>query len=71
MFFRYTATKRKTYLNRSFQYSGIIIFFIMGAAIGTVFTKVFEVKAVLFACIGLIIIFILLFKKAKAAKPNG
>ncbi len=71
MFFRYTATKRKTYLNRSFQYSGIIIFFIMGAAIGTVFTKVFEVKAVLFACIGLIIIFILLFKTAKAAKPNG
>lgn len=71
MLFRYTATKKRIYLSRSFQYAGIIIFFIIGAAIGTAVTNIFEIKAVLFACAGLIITFILLFEKSKEAKKNG
>lgn len=71
LFFRYTATKKRIYLSRSFQYAGIIIFFIIGAAIGTAVTNIFEIKAVLFACAGLIITFILLFEKSKEAKKNG
>lgn len=61
LLFSFFATKSGEHLKRSFQYFGIILFFIIGAAIGAVATRAFDIKAVLFAAFGLLIVFFILF----------
>lgn len=61
LLFSFFATKNREHLKRSLQYFGIILFFITGAAIGAVATSAFDVKAVLFAAFGLLIVFFILF----------
>lgn len=59
--YKYKQTKNKQLLRNSIQYYGIICFFILGAIIGSLLTKIFFTKAVLFSLIGLITVFILMF----------
>ncbi|RGD75816.1 YoaK family protein [Anaerofustis stercorihominis] len=59
--YNYKQTKDKRILKNSLQYYGIILFFIVGALIGSILTHIYFVKAVLFALIGLIAVFILMF----------
>lgn len=59
--YNYKQTKDKRILKNSLQYYGIILFFIVGALIGSLLTHIYFVKAVLFALIGLIAVFILMF----------
>ncbi|MDE6751728.1 MAG: DUF1275 domain-containing protein [Eubacterium sp.] len=61
LLFSFFTSKNKESLNRSLQYFGIILFFIIGAAIGAATTSVLGIKAVLFAAFGLLIVFFLLF----------
>lgn len=59
--YNYKQTKDKQILKNSLQYYGIILFFIIGALIGSLLTHLFTVKAVLFSLIGLVSVFILMF----------
>lgn len=59
--YNYKQTKDKQILKNSLQYYGIILFFIIGALIGSLLTHLFFVKAVLFSLIGLVSVFILMF----------
>ena len=61
--YKYKKTKDKSMLNRTLQYYGIILFFILGAAIGALVTKLFNEKSVLFCCIILLVAFAIMFKE--------
>ena len=67
--YQYRLTKNKTSLQNSLQYYGIILFFIVGAIMGAVVSNIFEARSVLFACIGLVVVFLIMFKKG--ASPNS
>lgn len=69
LLFSFMKTKSKESLHRSVQYFGIILFFIIGAAIGAVLTNIFSTRAVLFAVFGLFTVFLILFS-SKGAKVN-
>lgn len=58
--FLFIRSKDKYALMISLQYYGIIAFFIMGACIGTVLTKIWEEKAVLFSCLGLMFVWLII-----------
>ncbi len=62
-FFNFISTKNKDDLTQTFNYLGIIAFFILGGAIGALITNSLSIKAVLIANIGLIITFIIMFIK--------
>lgn len=59
-FIRSKSPKEK---QRSFHHLIIIVFFIIGAVIGTVVTKYFSIHAVIFCDILLLAVFLLMFKK--------
>lgn len=59
--YKYTNSKDKSQLQSSLQYFGIILFFIIGATIGTVLSNVIGVQTILFSCLGLGVVFILMF----------
>lgn len=61
----YRQNKDKQALRSSLEYYGIILFFILGAGIGSVTARIFFERATLFACLGLGIVFLLLFYKKK------
>lgn len=56
-FYAYWMLGDKKKLFNSFQYLGIIFFFILGAAAGTLATIRWSIKAVLFCCLGLAVVF--------------
>ena len=59
--FLYNTTRDKTARNKSLQYYGIIIFFILGAVLGTMITRVFLERSVLIVCLLLLVVFVILF----------
>lgn len=61
--YHYNKTKEKKILHKSIQYYGIILFFILGAIIGTITTNMFNEKAVLFCCVILSVVFGIMFKE--------
>lgn len=61
--YNFKQTKDKNILKNSVQYYGIICFFIIGAIIGSILTDIFMTKSVLFTLIGLLIVFMLMFKE--------
>lgn len=60
--FNGVRNKNKNAVWKSLQYYGIILFFIVGAIIGTILTKQFDIKSVLFAAAVLLIPFVMMFK---------
>lgn len=71
LLFSFFTSKSKESLNLSLQYFGIILFFIIGAAIGAATTSVLGIKAVLFAAFGLLIVFFLLFITKEAENKTA
>lgn len=63
--FEYFRTKDINQLDASKYYYGIILFFVIGAAVGAVFTAVTEVKAVYVAAVGLLAVALMLFRKSE------
>lgn len=61
--FQYIQTKNKDQLYICLKYSFIILFFIIGACLGTIMTNLWTTYALLFVSIILFIVFLLLFKK--------
>ncbi len=66
----YKLTKDKKSLQDSIQYYGIILFFIVGAIIGSFVTDIFAVKSVLFGSAGLVLVFFMLFKKRSSSEST-
>lgn len=48
---RYKQTKEKALLSRGMQYYGMIVFFIIGAALGVWFTNRLDIYAIIVCCI--------------------
>lgn len=67
-FFRYSSLKNKEELKVTLQYLIVILFFILGAIIGCYLTNVYEVKSVLFSCLGLAVVLLLMIKKPEKSK---
>ncbi|QAT44172.1 DUF1275 domain-containing protein [Aminipila luticellarii] len=62
-FYLSRSLKSREELMISLQYILIICFFIAGAIIGCYLTNIFEMKSVVFSCIGLAVAFLLMIKK--------
>lgn len=60
--FEYLKTKEKAKLKGALNYYGIIFVFIVGAILGTIFTEAFGIGAVYVACIGLVVVLLLMLK---------
>ena len=63
--FTYVRTRDTKELKASFHYSGIILFFIIGAAVGAVVTDMILVKAVYVAAVGLMVVLLMMFQKSE------
>ena len=61
--YRFIEFKDKSALNKSIIYFGIILFFILGAIIGSVTSNIYGVSSALFCCLLLLIVFFLMFKE--------
>lgn len=61
LLYRYTLTRDRRERTKSFQYFGIILFFIFGAVLGAWLTKLLAERAVLFCCGALAVGFGLMF----------
>ncbi len=59
--FYYNINKDKKARDKSLRYYGIIFFFVVGAVIGTALTRVYLERSVLFACLLLLMVFIIMF----------
>lgn len=59
--FQYNVTKDKRAIQKSLQYYGIILFFIVGAIVGTVITRMFMEKSALVACVLLLAVIVIMF----------
>ena len=59
--YRHLQTKDPLVKKRSLRYYGIILFFILGAVLGTLITRVFGEKSVLFCCLLLFFVFLIMF----------
>lgn len=61
--YRFIENKDKNYLKKSLHYFGIIVFFVIGAVLGTLITNKVGIKAVLVCTVALLVVFILMFKE--------
>lgn len=59
--FRYNVSRDKKAIRKSFQYYGIILFFILGAVVGTFITRIFLEKSALVVCVLLLVVFVIMF----------
>ena len=62
--------KEKTFLQKSIQYFGIDILFVLGAVAGTFATKMFQTRATIFCCI-LLFVVVLLMKRNDTTDSIG
>ena len=60
---QFFINKEKTFLQKSVQYFGIDILFVLGAVAGTFATKMFQTRATIFCCI-LLFVVVLLMKRS-------
>ena len=59
--FKYNVTKDNRRLRKGLQYYGIILFFIVGAIVGTIITRIFMEKSALVACLLLLAVIVIMF----------
>ena len=64
-------TKEREMGKKGLRYLCIILFFILGAVIGSVLTALFSVRAVLFSCIPLLAVFLLMFRREKKTEEKS
>ena len=67
---QFFINKEKTFLQKSFQYFGIDILFVLGAVAGTFATKMFQTRATIFCCI-LLFVVVLLMKRTDTTDSIG
>lgn len=60
--YNYKQSKDKKKLRNSLQYYGIILFFVIGAAIGSLFSNALGQYSIIIACIGLCVAFVLMIQ---------
>jgi uncharacterized membrane protein YoaK (UPF0700 family) len=63
--YRFVDSRDHRDLSRSLQYFGIIVVFILGAVLGAMLTNLLGIVAILIACIGLVVVFSLMFIPVK------
>ena len=69
--FYYNINKDKEARKKSLQYYGIILFFILGAVLGTAITRAFLERSVLIVCLLLLMVFVIMFiPPAEQAPPE-
>lgn len=68
--YRYFQAKNPHERSKAFQYYGIILFFILGAILGTFFSHLLLEKAVLICCGLLMVVFGIMFVKEDLPEPN-
>ena len=69
--FYYNINKDKEARKKSLQYYGIILFFILGAVLGTAITRAFLERSVLSVCLLLLMVFVIMFiPPAEQAPPE-
>lgn len=66
--FRYNVSRDKSAIRKSLEYYGIILFFIVGAVIGTIITGKFREKSALVVCVLLLIVFVIMLIPAEEQK---
>jgi uncharacterized membrane protein YoaK (UPF0700 family) len=66
--YRFIESKEKSALSRSIIYFGIILFFILGALIGSVTASIYGTASALFCCMLLSAAFFLMFKHEEVAE---
>ena len=59
--FYYNINKDREARKKSLQYYGIILFFILGAVLGTAITRAFLERSVLIVCLLLLMVFVIMF----------
>lgn len=59
----YIKTKEKSYLQNSWIYFGLDIFFLIGAFLCVVLVEIYGIRSLLACCILLIVVFLVMFKK--------
>ena len=59
--FYYNINRDREARKKSLQYYGIILFFILGAVIGTALTRAFLERSVLIVCLLLLMVFVIMF----------
>lgn len=59
--YHYKMSRNRKALASSLQYYGIIVFFVFGAVLGSVFSERFQTRSVLFGCAGLLAAWLLMF----------
>jgi uncharacterized membrane protein YoaK (UPF0700 family) len=64
--YRYAVFKDKSAINKSMQYFGITLFFIIGAYFGSIIINIYHEASALFCCLLLLAVFVLMFKRKKA-----
>lgn len=69
--YQYRITRDKARLRNSLEYYGIILFFILGAALGTLFSGWLDKFAVLLACGFLLVAFGLMFQRVSSCNGKG
>jgi uncharacterized membrane protein YoaK (UPF0700 family) len=67
---QFFINKEKTFLQKSVQYFGIDILFVLGAVAGTFATKMFQTRATIFCCI-LLFVVVLLMKRNDTTDSIG
>lgn len=61
LLFHFFITRDRSFLRHSFQYFGIILFFLLGAVIGFYMTEQFGIRSIFFCCVLLFLVFLILF----------
>ena len=63
LLYKFFLTKEKFSIKMSLKYFGIILIFILGGITGFELTKIYLEKTIFLACLGLGIVFLLMFYK--------
>lgn len=66
--FKYSQTKDRELRNKSLKYFGIILFFIIGAALGTAAGRILSHNAILICSALLLVVFFMMFMETKKIK---
>lgn len=66
---QFFADKEKPLLKKSIQYFGIDILFVLGAVIGTVTTKLLQIRATLCCCVLLSVVFLAIPRRTRCGNP--
>lgn len=69
--FLYNTNKDKKARTKSLQYYGIILFFILGAILGTAITRAFMETSVLIVCLLLLAVFVIMFIPPAEQEKEG